>query len=75
MTRTVRTDWQATNAAGRVLYTFSDRETGRAWVKDNAHRHDGLILEEVTILARRVYRPRTVRRPDPFAIPAYGAAA
>lgn len=77
MTRTLRTDWQAVNAAGTVLFTFADRDLGRSWVRANAHRHDGLILEEVTVLARRDYRPRLTRpaqrRVDPFAIPAFPA--
>ena len=72
MARVVRTDFQAVNGTGRVLFTFGDREAGKAWVRDNACRHDGLILERVEIIAHREYRPRSVRS-DPFAIPAYPA--
>ena len=68
--RTVRTDYQAVNGNGVVLFTFGDRDAGRAWVRDNACRHDGLILEQVEVIARRVYRPRSIR-PDVFAIPSY----
>lgn len=75
MTRVVRIDWQAVNSRGVVLFTFSDIARGRAWVRDNAALHDGLVLEEIALVARRVYRPRVVSRTDPFAIPAYGVMA
>lgn len=68
MTRVIRTDYQAVNAAGVTLRTFDRQDAARAWVKDNALLHDGLYLEEVTITARRVYRPRAARSFD-FAIP------
>ncbi|MFN4296760.1 MAG: hypothetical protein ACK4FB_07940 [Brevundimonas sp.] len=76
MTRVLRTDYQAVNAAGVTLRTFDRQDAARAWVKDNAMLHDGLYLEEVTIMARRVYRPRATptRRDFDFSIPAYGAA-
>lgn len=76
MGRVVRTDWQAVNSKGIVLFTFSDIARGRAWVRDNASLHDGLVLEEVSLVARRVYRPpaAAVRRND-FRIPACGVAA
>lgn len=74
MNRVIRTDYQAVNARRVVLYTFSDVAKGRAWVRENAHLHDGLALEEVALTARRVYRPPTARRRDPFAIPAFGQA-
>ncbi len=70
--KTLRTDWQAVNAHGVVLYSFNDFEIGRDWVKRNAALHDGLELREVALVSRRVYRPR-VARPAPvsdFAIPA-----
>lgn len=72
MARLVRTDWQAVNGKGVVLYTFNDVAKGRAWVRDNAALHDGLILEEVSVTARRVYRApaAAVRRSD-FRIPTY----
>lgn len=69
MIRTLRTDYQAVNRAGVTLRTFDREDVAKAWVKDNAPLHDGLYLEEVTMLARRVYRPRVHRRSDPFAIP------
>lgn len=68
MIRTVRTDWQAVNALGVTVRTFDREDVARAWVKDNALLHDGLYLEEVTIMARRVYRPRVPRAFD-FSIP------
>ncbi|HYC66680.1 hypothetical protein [Brevundimonas sp.] len=75
MARVVRQDWQAVNAAGTVLYTFGDRDAGRAWVRDNACRHDGLILERVEIIAHREYRPRVISRARDFAIPPIPQAA
>ena len=69
MARVVRVDFQAINGTGRVLFTFGDRESGKAWVRENACRHDGVILERVEIIAHREYRPRTVRT-DPFFVPA-----
>lgn len=72
MGRVVRTDWQAVNGKGVVLYTFNDVAKGRAWVRDNAALHDGLILEEVQLVARRVYRaPSAAARRNDFSIPAY----
>lgn len=76
MTRTTRIDWIAVNARGVAVRSFSDRASGRAWVKDNALLHDGLVLDRVeyTEARYRDYRPRLMRRADPFAIPAMGAA-
>jgi len=76
MSRVVRTDWQAVNSKGVVLYSFNDIARGRAWVRENASLHDGLVLEEVALVARRVYRPpaAAVRRND-FRIPACGVMA
>ena len=69
MTRVIRTDYQAVNANGVVLFTFNDRDAARAWVRDNAYRHDGLMLERVEVIAHRDYRPRSVhRRPNAFAV-------
>lgn len=75
MTRVVRTDFQAVNGRGVVLFTFSDPAVGRAWVRANAALHDGLVLEEIAITARRVYRPPTaaVRRND-FRVPSFATA-
>ena len=72
MTRTVRVDFQAVNSRGVVLFTFSDPAVGRAWVRANACIHDGLVLEEIALTARRVYRPPSaaVRRHD-LTIPAF----
>lgn len=70
MTRVIRTDYQAVNSRGVLLFTFSDPAVGRAWVRDNASLHDGLALEEVSLIARRVYRPRFIKaRIDEFSIP------
>lgn len=71
--RTVRTDYQAINGLGRVLYTFSDPVIAKAWAKDNAHLHDGLKVEELTITARAIYTPRTARRRPDFSIPRWAA--
>lgn len=68
MTRTIRTDYAAVNGLGVTVRTFADAVNGRTWVRDNAHLHDGLTLEEVSLVARRVYRPRKVARTS-FAIP------
>lgn len=73
--KTIRTDWAAINGLGVCLYTFSDFEIGREWVRRNAAIHVGLELHEIAVVARRVYRPRGVRvvRSDPFEIPAVAA--
>lgn len=72
MPRLIRQDFQAVNSRGIVLFTFNDAAKGRAWVRENAALHDGLVLEQIEIVARRVYRPRGVAaRPDPFSIPAF----
>lgn len=72
MTRTIRTDYAAVNGKGVTLYTFNDATKGRAWVRENACLHDGLILEEVQLVARRVYRaPSAAVRRNDFRIPAF----
>jgi hypothetical protein len=73
--RTIRTDFQAVNGVGRVVYTFGDIDTARAWAKDNAHLHDDLIIEEVNVWARQVYKPRVTRRRPDFSIPQWGAVS
>ena len=74
MNRVLRTDFAAVNAKGVTLYTFSDPAKGRAWVRENACRHDGLHLQEVQITARKVYRPPSAsRRRFDLAIPAMPA--
>ncbi|MFC0633253.1 hypothetical protein [Brevundimonas balnearis] len=65
----LRTDYAAVNARGVKLYTFSDREAGKAWVRENAYRHDGLHLRRITITEEPIYRPRAPR-PAAFDIPA-----
>ena len=72
MARVVRVDYAAVNSRGVVLFTFSDPAVGRAWVRANAALHDGLVLEEIAITARRVYRPPSaaVRRHD-LTVPAF----
>lgn len=79
MTRVLRTDYAAVNAMGVTLYTFNDIAKGRAWVRDNAALHDGLVLEEISVVARRVYRPpsaavRARRGAPDFVIPPYAEA-
>lgn len=73
--RTLRTDYIAVNGKNVTVYSFGDLPTARAWAKENAHLHDGLRVEEVTMTARPVYTPRVVRsRPD-FSIPQWGAVS
>ncbi|MDO1560387.1 hypothetical protein Q0812_13210 [Brevundimonas sp. 2R-24] len=68
MLRTLRTDWQVVKADGQAIYTFDCPERAKAWAK--ACGVPGVTVEEVQVLARRIYRPRPVAaRPDPFAIP------
>ncbi len=72
--KTIRTDYAAVNGMGVTLYTFNDFERGRDWVKANAGLHDRLELQEIAVVARRVYRPRgAAPRRDMFAIPAVPA--
>jgi len=55
-----RIDFHAVNARGVVLFTSSDIEIARSWVRVRAPEHDDLHVEEVvtTIHRRRVYTPR-----------------
>lgn len=73
--RQIRTDYIAVNARDVTLYTFGDRDTARAWAKDNAHLHDGLRIERVEIVAHREYTPRVARRRPDFSIPQWGAVS
>lgn len=68
----IRTDYRAVNRRGRTLYTFSDRDLGREWVRKHQHLHDGLKLERVETVevARTDYRPRPVRKAPDFSFPA-----
>ncbi len=52
--------YEATNAIGKVLCTFSQLDVARTWVKDRSVVHDGLhVVEVVTTVERRAaYRPR-----------------
>ena len=54
----VRIDYEAVNARGVVLSTFSDLAMARAFVRDRACVHDGLHVVEVTVTRRPAYRPR-----------------
>lgn len=73
--RIVRQDFQAVNGCGVTLRTFNDPAKGRAWVRENAALHEGLVLEEVALTARRIYRPPSIsRRRFDLAIPAYREA-
>lgn len=68
-----RIEWQAVNSRGNVAMKFSGPEPearARAWAKANAHRHDGLVVQRVTITetVEPVYRPR-VRSAFDFRIP------
>jgi len=74
MTRTL-VQWQAVNSLGNVAMQFSGlnpEARARAWAKANAHRHDGLVVQRVTITetVEPVYRPR-VRQAFDFSIPAH----
>lgn len=74
MSRVLRTDYAAVNALGVTIYTFNDLAKGRAWVRQNASLHIGLHLQEIALVARKVYRPPSPRfRADAFAIPAMPA--
>lgn len=75
MTRLLRTDFAAVNARGVTVRTFDDERRAKAWVRENACLHDGLTLEEVSLTARRIYRPRVVSRARDFAIPTMPAVA
>lgn len=75
MIRTVRTDFAAVNGKGVTLYTFNDLQSARAWARDNAARHDGLRIEQVTLVAATVYTPRRSRPAPDFRIPVYEARA
>lgn len=76
MLRATRTDYEARNCLGVTVRIFSDVDSGRQWVKDNARLHDGLTLHSVEYLVneRRIYRPRPAKPLD-LAIPAMGARA
>ena len=77
MTQT-RIEWQAVNALGVPAMKFSGPDPerrARAWAKANAHRHDGLVVQRVTITetVEPVYRPR-VRQAFDFTIPRFDQA-
>jgi hypothetical protein len=55
--------YEAVNARGVILCTFSELDLARAWVRERAAEHSGLHLVEVTVLKRPVYRPRPATRP------------
>jgi hypothetical protein len=59
MTHTIRTDYAAYNARGVQVRTFNDLPRARAWVRDNASLHVGLHLQEVSLVARKIYTPRS----------------
>ena len=69
------TDYRAINGFGVVCRTFGDLPTAKAWAKDNAHLHDGLRIERVTLSADTVYTPRVSRRRPDFSIPQWGAVS
>lgn len=53
-------EYEAINRIGRVLYTSSDLDLAKKWVKKNADLHEGLKVREVvtTVSHRVVYSPR-----------------
>lgn len=55
-----RVDFHAVNARGVVLFTSSDIDIARSWVRVRAAEHDDLHVEEVVTMVQRrtVYRPR-----------------
>ena len=73
--RTLRTDYAAVNGRNVTVYSFGDLPTAKAWAKDNAHLHDGLRIERVTLSADTVYTPRVARRRPDFSIPQWGAVS
>ena len=56
-----RYTFEAVNARGVTIRTFSDLDIARRWVRDHAPEHDGLRVECVTVVTTRnvVYRPRS----------------
>jgi len=60
---TLRIDYQAVNAVGRVLATFGDEDLARRWVREHAPVHEDLHVAQVTttIVSRRIYTPRVNR--------------
>lgn len=70
MTRTLRTDYAAVNSHNVTLRTFNDLPRARAWVRDNASLHAGLHLQEVSLVARKIYTPRH-RPASDFSIPVF----
>ena len=43
----VKTTYEAVNAIGTVVHTFSDRDLARAWARKNAPKWPGVKVEEV----------------------------
>jgi hypothetical protein len=68
--KTLRTDYAAFNARGVQVRTFNDLPHARAWVRNNAVLHEGLHLQEVSLVARKIYTPRSRPAPD-FSIPVF----
>ena len=55
-----RIDYEAVTPAGVTSATFDSLPLAKAYVRDNADRLPGLVVEEVTttITRRPAYRPR-----------------
>lgn len=51
--------FEARNTRGLTVRTFGDLDLARSWVRENACLHDGLCVEEVSVIRRRVYTPRS----------------
>lgn len=64
--QTHRTDYQAVNTVGTVVYTSNDELTARRWVKRHVALHDGLRLARVTVTVETVtvYTPRAKATPS-----------
>lgn len=57
---TTRIDYEVVTAAGTTVFTSSDEDLARAFLRDRMRDVPGLIVEEVvrSEIRRRVYRPR-----------------
>ena len=77
MMRETTTDYQATNARGVIIQTFSDADLARKFARDNQHLHTGLTIQTrtVTVETRRFYTPPKTRKAVDFSIPQWGAVS
>ena len=74
MSRIIHQDYAVVNGRGVIVHTFGDAKSAKDWAKDNAHKHVGLYVEEVTLTGRTIYKPRQAPVFD-FSIPSIGVRA